>query len=459
MEIDAELLRRIPMIQKEHLSMLQRIAEHEHSPFWNYSCGDRLTFSDVPYLEEFAENLSNHRNATDYPSGEILEWLKTIQENSYFFKTRLKFISIEKQFFLIPVTTRGDLAESLYTIIPLTANLDGLVINPTSGTTGHSIPCPNHPRAIGCYNPLIVYAVEKNGGKISFDSTKIAALQIYYQRETAVYHTVKPILNGAGFAKLNLYPNSWRYPESPASFIQDMNPVLFTGNPIGFQELLKLDLSINPQGILSTSMALNPVLRKELHQKFNAPVVDFYSLNDTGPIGYSCPHYPEEFHVLPHDIYLEISDTEGNHLTDGDLGIITVTGGRNPYIPLVRYQTGDEGMIVSRNCSCGEKTPRFVLSDSRKPILFKTKTKTINPIDITRIIRRYAIIQHQFVQKEIDSFVLHLNTMPIFSHSDLENMKMDLQNLLGTENHLDITTVWNFQSPHRKVIPYVNLVE
>ncbi len=457
MEIDKELLRRIPMIQKEHLAMLQRITEHEHSPFWNYSCGDRLTTSDVPYLEDFAEKLSTERNAEDYPTNPILEWLKSIKENSIFYQSRLKFISIEKQFFLIPVTTRKDLVESLYTIIPANANLEGLVINPTSGTTGHSIPCPNHPRAIGCYNPLIVYAVEKNGAKISFDSTKIAALQIYYQRETAVYHTVKPILNGAGFAKLNLYPNSWRFPESPTSFIQDMNPVLFTGNPIGLEELLKLHLPINPQGILSTSMALNPILRKELNRKFNAPVIDFYSLNDTGPIGYSCPDHPEEFHVLPHDLYFEITDADGNHLADGQNGLITVTGGRNPYIPLVRYQTGDEGRVVSRSCSCGEKTLRFSLSDSRKPILFKTKTKPINPIDITRIIRKFAIIQHQFVQKEIDSFVLHLNIMPIFSNSDLENLKIDLENLLGNENRIEVSTNWNFQSPSGKVIPYVNL--
>ena len=115
--------------------------------------------------------------------------------------------------------------------------------------------------------------------------------------------------------------------------------------------MLKLDMKYKPSALVSTSMTMSTALREKLIKTYNTKVIDYYSLNETGPIAYSCPHNPEEFHILPTDIFVEITDNEGNPLSEHTSGEITITGGRNPYIPLLRYKTGDRAKLKLETCS------------------------------------------------------------------------------------------------------------
>lgn len=454
MKIDKDLKKRIPLIGDEHIPNLIRIAEHKNSPKWNYACGDRIQNEDIDFLKEYDEELKTNRNLIRYPDQYILDYVEFMRERSWFYGAKLKFYNIKDNFFSIPVTTRSDFANSLSLIIPYEEDLSRLVLNPTSGTTGHRILCPNHPKAIGCYNPLILYSLKKHGVIPELNPSRTLAMQLYNQKETAVYCTVKPILNGIGFAKINLNPNAWRNPEDSEEFIFDLKPDFFSGNPIGFKAYLDRGYSYKPKAFLSTSMQLSPSLRTDLEKKYEAQVVDFYSLNDTGPLGYSCPKNPEYFHVLPWDIFLEITDQEGNPKPEGEIGYITVTGGRNPYLPLIRYQTGDFGSINYSPCECGETTPRFQLSDMRKPVFFfSEKGESINPIDAGRILREYPIFRHRLTQKKNMDLILEIQVMPSFQAMDFFHLEKRLRQLFGMGINLHIEeTLFGDE----KIIPYIN---
>lgn len=407
---DAALLERIPRFQPEWRETLQRLREHPAAPVWNTEVGDRMGLDDARLVQWFEEELhQNRRSAGAGPPDWLLQWIREVEPRTIYFRERLKGLNPARDFERIQPMERADLAGSLARIIPEDADLDRLVINPTSGTTGVPLLCPNHPRAVGCYDPLIQFALRRHGLHTQYDHTVVAALQVCAQRRTTVYATVHSYLNGAGFAKINLAPSGWRRAEHAPEYIRDMAPAFFSGDPWAYLELMRVAPQARAGALLTTSISLDPALRARLAAHFRSPVVDVYSLNETGPIGYSSPEYPQYFHQLPHDIYIEIADADGRPAPDGEVGDLLVSGGRNPYLPLLRYRTGDRARIVSRAGTGGDAALLFELINGRSLVsFFDPENRRINPIDVSRILRQYPIVQHQLVQRRDYSLELAL---------------------------------------------------
>src|SRR5262249_46519873 len=148
-----------------------------------------------------------------------------------------------------------------------------------------------------------------------------------------------------------------------------------TGDPISFAEMLRLDLPARPMALVTTSVAMSPALRDQLQARYAAPVIDWYSLVETGPIGYICPR-GGAYHLLPPDLHVEALRADGSPVLDGERGEIAVTGGRNPFAPLLRYRTGDWGRLDRSPCPCGDPTLRIVDLEGRSPVLLRSSDGT-----------------------------------------------------------------------------------
>lgn len=426
-----ELKERIPLIQEEHLKLYTDLKDDSSAPIWNYICGDRINSNDRVFIEDFQEKLHSERRMMAYPDDAVLEWIREKEKTVPHFRKRLKNISLEKDFRRIETMSREDISLSLHEIVPDDISLERLVINPTSGTTGHVILCPNHPASVGCYSPMLLYVLERHSVVPAQSKDTVIAMQIGFQKETALYSTVKPLLSGSGFAKINLDSSAWKKEEDRVSYIDKFQPEFFTGNPVSFQKLTELKLHHRPKGFISTSLDLNPKLKTELENIFHAPVINFYSMNETGPLAYSCPLHPKRMHILSFDIYMEVIDSEGNPVHDGEFGEITVTGGRNPYIPLLRYRTGDFGKIFHRNCECGEKTAWIEDFEGRKPVSFiSSDGQKINPVDVSRIFRKYPVVQHQLIQSKNELRLKLHSSFPRGTQTE-KDLLSDLEKLFG----------------------------
>ncbi len=452
--IPEEITSRLPLFKLEHLELYTKLKEHAHSPIWNYTCGDRINDTDLRVIEAFGESLFNERRKGSLEvTDAILRWVENLREDVILFRENTRNIDIRKEFSRIKCMTREDIATSLEKIVPLNISLDRLIVNSTSGTTGHPIITPNHPAAIGCYTPLLLFSIERHGIKPIFTKDNVGCMLICAQKETAVYSTVVPMLNGTGFAKINLDKSSWRKEESSKIYIEDFAPQFLTGDPFSFSEMLNLDLNYKPPALVSTSMEMSRALKDRIIQVYNTKVIDYYSLNETGPLAYSCPHHPEEFHILPTDIFLEITDKEGNSLPENTSGEITVTGGRNPFLPLLRYKTGDRAKLKMEACSCGDVTPRLYDMQMRKQVLFYNKKNVlINPIDITRIMKRYPILQYEFKQKKDLSCSLSIRKLYEFPYLQEKKFHEELENLF--QNEVDIEIDFNLDVNDGKPLPY-----
>ncbi|MEG1054115.1 MAG: capsule biosynthesis protein CapK, partial [Janthinobacterium sp.] len=83
--------------------------------------------------------------------------------------------------------------------------------------------------------------------------------------------------------------------------------------------------------------------------------------------------------LLQPDMYVEVLDDAGRAVADGQVGEITLTGGFNFCLPLLRYRTGDRGALAM----CGE-VPMIVDLQGRRPVRYRTRSgRWINNIDLT----------------------------------------------------------------------------
>lgn len=445
--IPSSLKERVPLVKPEWLELYRFMGEHPHAPRWNTQCGDRLQEADLEFVRQYALTLEKRSIYNEHPPESIIEWCRALTPRSDYFRKRISSPDIARDWQKIAPMTRMDMQSKLELIVPLDADLSRLVINPTSGTTGHPIPAPNHPTAVGCYDPLIQYALRMNGLSESCSGPRVAAIQICAQNKTITYHTVHSYMDGAGFAKVNLH--DWQGQsmsgsgrgQSTSLYMNAMQPVFLSGDPYSFLEYINTGIDYRPHALLSTALTMEVYLRNKLEEYFRCPVVDMYSLNETGPIAYSCPHDPGKFHILPQDIFVEILDDAGEQLPPGKQGSIAVTGGRNPYLPLLRYITGDRASIQYGQCSCGETSPTLTNFEGRSLVIFrKHDGSTVNSVDVSGIVRHFPVYFFRFVQRSDYSCELGLCVAAGFTGSSRNVIHSMISELFGTGIRINIST-------------------
>ncbi len=297
---------------------------------------------------------------------------------------------------------------------------------------------------------MIKFILEKHEVDENYNYKKVAAIQVCAQKSTITYNTVHSYLDGAGFVKINLSETEWKEAGSAEKFISDMAPVFLSGDPYSFYVYMEQNISYKPKAILTTAATLESNFRKKMENYFSCPVINLYSLNETGPIAYSCPLNPDEFHVLPTDIYVETVN-EG----ESKPGELVVTGGRNPYIPLLRYCTGDFGVIDYSACTCGDPMPRIKQLCARKLVVFKTlENNAVNQIDVSRIISKYPVLFFKFKQKKDYSCELRVNYMYAVGAGVEKKILEELKLLFGKD--MEINIIRDSSLKENKIIPFIS---
>jgi phenylacetate-CoA ligase len=430
---DDKLRDRYPLLTEAGRAMLTRLQEHPDAPRFNYATGDRLRPEDLPVLDRFRERLFSDRRygQPGPPPPSILSRVSAWSRIVPFFHKQLSgFHDLESEWDRVPTTSRADLALKSWEFVPMDEPLERLVIYRTAGTTGHPITVPHHPIAVRLYEPMIEYALMRHSLRPNFAAGTAACFLIGAQIRTYTYAAILTGWREAGFAKLNLRQTEWPKEGSQRRYLEAFAPRLLTGDPISFAEMMRLDLPGAPLALLSTSVAMSPQLKIRLAQRYRAPVIDWYSLVETGPIAYICPR-GDSHHVLPHDIHVEVLRPDGTACAPSERGEITVTGGRNPFAPLVRYRTGDWGRLEYSTCTCGDPAVRIVDLEGRTPLLIRSADGTpVSTVDLSRILREYPLLLHEFTQRADGSCELAYRSVPAH-HPDPKAMETDLRRVLG----------------------------
>jgi phenylacetate-CoA ligase len=195
---------------------------------------------------------------------------------------------------------------------------------------------------------------------------------------------VMAYLNEAGCIRVNLDRTAWRNESDCRRYLEAWQSPVWLGDPIALGELEKVDIGYAPQAIISSIMHLHRGYSEELKSRYGCPVLDVYAMTEAGIIAVSDG---DGHRIIPHDLYVEILDTAGRRCPSGVRGEITLSGGRNPFLPLLRYRTGDYASLEVRG---GER----VLCDlvGREPESYLAESgRTVHSMEIVRLMREFPV--------------------------------------------------------------------
>ncbi|CAM3879485.1 phenylacetate--CoA ligase family protein [Rheinheimera salexigens] len=144
--------------------------------------------------------------------------------------------------------------------------------------------------------------------------------------------------------------------------IRQIKPKMLFGYPSVYHLLAKtaqqhnIDMSdLGIKVIFVTSERLYPYQRELISEVFAAPVANGYGGRDAGFIAHECPQ--GSMHLSYEDIIVEIIDSDGQVLANGESGEIVITHLATSEFPFIRYRTGDIGTLSTKSCPCGRGLP------------------------------------------------------------------------------------------------------
>lgn len=395
--------RLFPLLSEAGRAMLAHLCEHPAAPIYRNRSGHRLVAEDIPLLRNFtAEVLGAHLGWQDAP-----DWLAGFVNDVYQgvpgYRARG---AVPARFTDIPTISRADLSRNITRFVPDDLPLDRLIEYSTSATTGHPLKLPSHPRIAASYLAFHRRALAHFGIELQAGKGDVSVVLAGFQRRCFTYVSVTPLLDEAGLAKINLHPVDWHHPDDRARYLDALAPELITGDPLSLAELAKLPMQHSPRALLSTSMALSDGMRAQLQARFGCPVLDIYSMNEAGPIAVYLPEAGGHL-LLQNRLYIETLLPDGRPAAPGERGEITLTGGFNFYLPLLRYRTGDWAELVM--------TPQGpLLRDfhGRPPVRFQTLAgQWLNNVDVSHCLAPFALPQYTLHQHADLSLTFRLRSM------------------------------------------------
>jgi phenylacetate-CoA ligase len=187
-----------------------------------------------------------------------------------------------------------------------------------------------------------------------------------------------------------------------ASTFENLANYLFTCGDIA--EMFNINTLISFGEVLPEST------REKLKKIFDCDVVSLYSNQENGMLAQECVGN-KEFHVNRASYHVELLKLDSDDpVSVGELGRIVVTDLFNHAMPLIRYDTGDNG-IWKKEPECGWYSQVFSSIQGRMvDFIFDTNGIKISPESVSAYMWPFdKLLQYQFVQESAKQFTLKLN--------------------------------------------------
>jgi phenylacetate-CoA ligase len=385
--------------------MLTFLREHPAAPRFSGRTGSKLSTEDLAHVN--VEGARIEQAPLLRHAGETLEpgWLREFVGHTIrdvpFHRRRGARLDESQPLDSLPTTSRADLSADITAFVPDSVDITQLISYETSGTTGHPLQVPSHPRVAALYLPHHRRALSRLGLTMEAGAGTVGCVLLGMQQRCFTYVSVMPQQGEAGLVKCNLHTDDWPAAADRALYLEALQPEIVAGDPISFVELLEVDPAIRPKALLSTSMALSASLAGRLEATFGCAVLDLYSMNEAGPIAVFDRQAGGHVLLQP-NLFVEIVDEAGQRLPYGIRGEVTVTGGFNHCLPLLRYRTGDFASLVV------SATGELMLSElvGRLPVRFRCGDRTwVNNVDVLHAMKQVPAAQfavHQCADESVE---------------------------------------------------------
>ena len=409
---DAE---RWPSVGPDDLARVVAARDHRFAPRWGHETGDRLTAQDHRALaNRHRDRGSGHSDlANGIPDGEDAPspdveppWIAHLIERAHANVTRYRRSAREgrssatSMLSELPLVTRGDLMADMASHVDLTIPLDRIIEGTSSGASGAALMVPLHPVTLASDVLLIRALIAETGTLWEADPSRFGLTLVTNQRAVFTYVsalTALPRPEGLAvplMARINLDENAWRNPRDRAAWLAEHDPQVISSATLPILRLLELaaeGVELHPLAVVNGATHLTAGLRQAVKDAWGVPVIDLYGLRETGPIAVAHAADAERnAHVIlsSRRVYVEILDPEGSLVALGERGEVVVTVDENPYLPLLRYRTGDYAALRH-----GPRGRELVGLEGREPVAFQDAAGRLRPsVDAAQVLQASGLL-------------------------------------------------------------------
>ena len=184
--------------------------------------------------------------------------------------------------------------------------------------------------------------------------------------------------------------------------LESFNPDVLYGLPSALVDagrvLQQRGCRLNVRAVFTSGELLHGLTRETLFKVYGAPVYDVYGTSETKEIAWECTD--GRMHLNADVVHLEAVDDAGQSLPAGEEGDLVATLLVSRAMPLIRYRTGDRGLLLSERCSCGCAMPLLgVITGRAADVLVLRDGWRISPYALTCAIERIpGVLRYQVSQ-------------------------------------------------------------
>lgn len=200
----------------------------------------------------------------------------------------------------------------------------------------------------------------------------------------------------------------------------------------------KINKKVN--SIIAIAEALGSEVKKKAEKHFGREVLSRYSNSENGILAQQRKGSAGNFEINWASYHIEILDlNEDKPVQQGEPGRIIITDLFNYSMPLIRYDTGDVGVINEDMVHGGLV---FSKVEGRKMDMFtNTKGEFISSHIIHHILQFKGIEQFQFVEEENGVYIIKLKVSPEFDKNDENGLKDKYTEYFGQDANVMVKYV------------------
>ena len=167
---------------------------------------------------------------------------------------------------------------------------------------------------------------------------------------------------------------------------------------------------------MAVSEMVLPSHRNIVRKAFGCRLYSFYGQSERSVIATEC-EYSDHYHFFPTFSYVELIKENGLPAKeDGDVGEIIATGYHIPAYPLIRYRTGDIGVLCTKKCDCGRNWLNIYRITGRAGETIKLRNGRFLPVtalfygphhDFLSKLERFACVQE--IPGELEFYIVSKN--------------------------------------------------
>lgn len=355
----------------------------------------------------------------------------------------------------LPLLTKSELKKNFFSMVSKNYDLKKTMRNRTSGSTGKPV---INLQDIKIHKEVFEtnYFREREAWGCEGLCNVLMVVPRHFRVKDGIYP--EHYFNDVNLDKIwQIHPEEEKYDYE--TLFNEIRPDILYGNPhllcsMAREILEKKYKLLSPKIVISSFEMLDTSSRTLLENAFNCKVYDVYGMSEIGDVAWECP-IDNGYHINEDFVVVEVVDEKGRPIIEQE-GDIVVTSLYNYPMPIIRYVTGDRGIMMETECSCGRKTKKLRKVVGRNVDIIKLKSgKHVSPYELMDVMNKNSVGQFQFVIDGNEGLtVKYVNEISDLTLAYMKEQLCERLNNEMTVDFLKVTEIQSEQSGKFKVIKW-----